>query len=327
MKEKLNAAIIILVGRPLLFHETLKLFYKNWNYKYNYPVYVHTFGEIFNNADKLYFKKIYKNIFFETIFPKIPNHIKKKELFYYRFYNDFAYHSFNSSRLGYLHMCNFTSNIASFGKTGCLSLKLKKYDYILRIDDDSWFIKKIKINFFNKLKKYPMATGRLTITKNSYVHLTREKLFFFIKKFIKDNKIKVANKKLKVILNLGDEKNLFNLQYSLGNFDLYNMKLFKSKRFSKFIKAVNSFGGIYKYRWADYDLINLYLYMYYKNPIYSLKLSKNKYSSAHPKTKKLRYQENKLSNIFFLLRIVNQINFFIFKRIMRFLYTINLLKK
>ena len=31
MKEKLNAAIIILVGRPLLFHETLKLFYKNWN--------------------------------------------------------------------------------------------------------------------------------------------------------------------------------------------------------------------------------------------------------------------------------------------------------
>jgi hypothetical protein len=327
MKKKLNAAIIMIVGRPSLFRKTIKLFYKNWNNKYNYPIYVHTFGEIFNNADKLYFKNKYKNIYFETLYPRIPSHIKKKELFYYRFYNNFAYQSFNPKRLGYLHMLHFASNITAFGKTGSLSIRLKNYDYILRIDDDSWFRKKINFNFFNKLKKYPMGTARLTITKNSKIHLTRERLFWFLKKFIKDNKIKVINKKLRLILDSGDEKNLFNLQYSMGNFDFYNMRYFKTKRFSKFIKAVNSFGGIYKYRWADYDLINLYLYIYFDDPILNLKLSENTYSSAHPETKKVYFQKNRLLKSFTLPRVINEINFYVVKRIMRFLYIINVLKK
>ena len=327
MKIKLKAAIIILVGRPLLFKKTLRLFYKNWNKKYNYPIFVHTFGNVFNESQKLYFKKKYKNIYFETIYPAIPSHIKKKELFYYRFYNNFAYQSFNPQRLGYLHMCNFTSNIASFGKTGCLGLGLKKYDYLLRIDDDSWFRKKITFDFFNKLKKYPMATARLDKTQNSKIHLTREKLFFFLKKFIKKNKINVANYELRLALNSGDEKKLFNLPYSMGNFDLYNMKYFKSKQFSKFINAVNAYGGVYKYRWADYDLINLYLYLYHKDPIANLNLSEKIYKSSHIKSKKILHTEHKGVFGFSLPRLVSNINFLLYKRLMRLFYNINLLKK
>ena len=53
------------------------------------------------------------------------------------------------------------------------------------------------------------------------------------------------------------------------------MNEFKSKRFKKFINAVNKSGGIYKYRWADYDLLNLYLYIFHKKPLHDFKFSEN----------------------------------------------------
>ena len=76
-------------------------------------------------------------------------------------------------------MCHFAANITSFGKKGCISSKLKNYDYIMRIDDDSWFKKRINFDFFKKIKNYPMATGRLTKMKRKDVDLTRENLLKF----------------------------------------------------------------------------------------------------------------------------------------------------
>ena len=289
MRKKLNAAIIILVARKKIFYRTLNLFYTNWNNFNKYPVHIHTFGRIFNDKEILQLQKKYTNIFFHSIKTKIPTNLKFKDLFFYRFYNNVAFKSFNPLRLNYLHMCNFASNISSFGKTGCLNKELEKYDYLMRIDDDSWLKKKINKDLFIALEKHPMASGRLTITKNSKIHLTRERLFFFIKNYVNKNKIKVKNNQLKKILNQKDEKKLSNLQFSLGNFDLYNMSEFKSKRFKSFINAVNKSRGIYKYRWADYDLLNLYLYMFYKKPLYDLKFSEKLYSDKYPGSKKIFY--------------------------------------
>ncbi len=286
-KKKLKAAIIILVSRSKILKITLDLFYKNWNNNYNYPVYIHTFGKVFTDKEKFFFKKKYKNIFFEEIKKKIPNHIPKRSLFHYRFYNNYAYKSFSPRRIDFLHMCNFASNISSYGKVGCLSAKLKKYDFIMRIDDDSWFKKKINYDFFQKLKFFPMATGRLTITKGKYISLTREKLYNFIKSYVNKYKIKVINKKLRFILNSADEHKLNLLPYSLGNLDLYNIRILKKKKFQRYIKEVNKFGGIYKYRWADYDLINLFTYLYFENPIYDFKLKKNFYETSHYLAKRI----------------------------------------
>lgn len=287
MKKKLNAAIIILVARKKIFYQSLKLFYRNWNNSFKYPVHIHTFGNVFNKKEVFNLQNKYKNIFFHTIKTEIPNNLRFEDLFFYRFYNNFAFKSFNPLRLNYLHMCNFASNISSFGKIGCIDRELEKYDYLMRIDDDSWFKKKIRKDLFSSLKKKPMATGRLTITKNSKIHLTREKLFFFIKQYINKNKIKVKNKKLKKILLQNNEKEFSNLEFSLGNFDLYNMREFKSKRFKNFISAVYKFGGIYKYRWADYDLLNLYLYMFYQKPFYDFKFSEKIYSPKYPGSYKI----------------------------------------
>lgn len=318
MSKKLNAAIIILVSRKKVFYKTLQLFFTNWNNKFRYPIHIHTFENIFNEAEIENLQKKYKTIFFHHIKSAIPGNIKFEDLFFNRFYNNFAFKSFNPFRLNYLHMCNFTSNISSFGKIGCLDNKLKKYDYLMRIDDDSWFKKKIKKDLFISLKKFPMASGRLTITKSSKIHLTREKLFQFIKRYVKKNKILVKNKQLKKILSQNNERMMNNLQFSLGNFDLYNMKEFKSNRFKKYINAVNDYGGIYKYRWADYDLLNIYLYMFYSKPLFDFKFNEEIYSSRHPDSYKIRNYQSllKLKN----KDLFNVITFFIKKMIFKLKY-------
>ena len=305
---KLNAAIIILVGRPKLFKKTLRQFYKNWNDKYRYPIYVHYLREVLTDKEKLDLKKKYKNIFFYRVYPKIPSHIQEKDLFYNRIYNDYAYTNFTKGRLGYLHVLYFTSNVASFGKTGCLSNEMSKYDYIMRLDDDAWFRKKIKFDIFKKTKNYQMASGKLTVTKSSQIHLTREKLFYFLKKYIAKNNIKVKNKILNLILQSNDEKNLYKLPYSQGNFEIYNMKVFKSKKFKKYIQSINKFGGQYRYRWGDYDITNLFLYMHYNNPILSLDFPESVYRSSHPDAKRILDDSSCFSKLFF----------YISKRIKRF---------
>tara|TARA_A100001015_G_scaffold296264_1_gene376330 strand:+ start:85 stop:1026 length:942 start_codon:yes stop_codon:yes gene_type:complete len=309
---KPNAAIIILAGRKELFKKTLRYFYNNWNNKFNYPVFVHSLKDVFSNDEIFYLKKKYKNLYFERVYPEVPNHINEKDLFYNRVYNDYAYNNFNKGRLGYLHVCYFTSNVSSFGKKGCLCKKLKKFDYIMRLDDDVWFRKKINFDFFKKIKKYHMATGVLTVTKSRKIHLTREKLFSFIKNFTKRNKISIKNNLLKKIIKSNNEKNLFELPYSMGNFEIYNMKIFKSKKFRKFIFSINRFGGQYKYRWADYDITNLFLYIYFKNPILDLNISEKFLKSSHPEAKRI------IDEMGFLQKINN----FIIKRFKRFLYKI-----
>jgi hypothetical protein len=47
--------------------------------------------------------------------------------------------------------------------------------------------------------------------------------------------------------------------------------------FDKYIKRVNLFGGQYKYRWGDMEIINLFFYAFYKKPIYDFKFGKDVY--------------------------------------------------
>ena len=155
-----------------------------------------------------------------------------------------------------------------------------------------------------------MASGVTSYTKSRKIHLTREKLFYFINQFIKRNKIKVKHDKLKKILELNDEKNLFNLPYSMGNFEIYKMETFKSKKFKKFILSINRFGGQYKYRWADYDITNLFLYIHFKDPILSFNFSKSILKSSHPDAKRIIDKSSLLEKIYF----------YITKRIKRFYY-------
>ena len=113
---------------------------------------------------------------------------------------------------------------------------------------------------------------------------------------------------------MNNEKNLNELPYSMGNFEIYNMRIFKSKKFRKFIYGINRFGGKYKYRWADYDITNLFLYIYFKNPILDLNISEKFLKSSHPEAKRIIDETGFLQTI----------NNFIIKRFKRFLYKIKI---
>ncbi len=282
MKKK-KAAIIILAARKNLLSKSLQNLFKNWNYKYNYPVYVHTFGKIFTEKEKkIINQKISPKIFFYEITPEIPSHILEKDLFYNRKYNPYVIKNFSKKRLGFLHMCYFASNITSFGKRGCLVKELSNYDYLMRMDDDSLIKKKIDFDLFSKLKKYPLGTARLNINNKKYYLLVRENLLIFLKNFFSSRKIKIRNKLLSQAIKKENENLLLKIPYSLGNFDLYNMKIVKSSIFKEYISQVNLFGGQYKYRWGDMEIINLFFYAFYNMPIYNFKFSKNIYDDKVP---------------------------------------------
>ena len=113
---KLNATIIILAGRRELFKKTLRYFYNNWNNKFNYPVFVHCLRDVFSNEEILNLKKKYKNLSFERVYPEVPKHINEEELSITEFTMIMHIIILIKGRLGYLHVCYFTSNVSSFGK-------------------------------------------------------------------------------------------------------------------------------------------------------------------------------------------------------------------
>ena len=50
--QKHNAAIYLLSSRVRLLEECLLHLYKNWNFQYDYPVYVHHFDNIYSEEFK-----------------------------------------------------------------------------------------------------------------------------------------------------------------------------------------------------------------------------------------------------------------------------------
>ena len=90
--NKKNAAIYCLSSRKDILKETLECLYDNWNRKFDYPVYIHYWGKVYDdqkfisniNAD------ISQNIKFIKIKVEIPIQLSEKELFYNRTYNSYV---------------------------------------------------------------------------------------------------------------------------------------------------------------------------------------------------------------------------------------------
>ena len=127
MIKKYNAGIIVLVARVKILKKTLNFFYENWNQRYDYPIYLHTFGKIIpNSLIENINKNISKNIFVKEVEYGVPENINESELFYHRKYNDYVKKRFPKKRIGYLHVLRFSTNITSFGKKGCFSKEMEK---------------------------------------------------------------------------------------------------------------------------------------------------------------------------------------------------------
>ena len=284
--ENYNAAIYLLSSRKDFLYTSLESFYKNWNDQYDYPVYVHYYDDIYDDLNfQKKFKRISHNIFFRPIEYKIPEHIHESELFYNRSYLEYVNSGrFTKDRIGYLHMQWFCTNLTGFGNINSGAKDLEQYDYLCRIDDDLYFKKKIKYDIFKFSENYPISSGSMWNVKkrelkNNPKHgniETREFLFEFIKEYILENNFTVKNKQLKKAIDTNNEFLMHTLPWQRGVF-IYNMSKYKTDLFTEYLERVYKFGGNYKHRWGDIEILALFNATHFEEKTKFLKLEKKGY--------------------------------------------------
>ena len=278
-KGKHNAAVYILSSRTDMLKTALKYFYENWNQKYDYPVYIHHFDDIYEKdfIDEVK-NEISDKISFHQIEYGVPSHIPESELFYNRRYLPYVVNSFPPSRLGYLHMEHFATNLHKFGDKGCPIKEMEKYDYTMRIDDDSWFKGKIDFDFFDHVVDKLIATGYTWNHEhwrheNTTEHLWKFYLNYLVKRGIKPFDIKDEQLRKIVIKNPASEVHIpKSLAMNCGNFNVYNVKMLLELGFEDWMDYVNEYGGLYKHRWGDIETLELFTRTMIDKPVYNFDL-------------------------------------------------------
>ena len=277
-----NSCIFLISARKEMLKECLTYLDKNYNCNYNHDILIFYHG---SKYDDLEFQNSISNINPQTKYSfhkleyHLPSHIKEKELFYHRKNIPYVRNCFPKSREGYLHANYFWNNFMNYPE-------LIPYTYLIRIDDDSWFKKKVDFNFFTRLKENNKLCG--TGYSWNYVHHrvldTRIGFFQWVKYYVKKYNIQVKNSKLQKYL-LENENDIIDgrrchlgfqsLPYLCGNFNIYDRKMFDLKEWKQYLKEFNDFGGGFKFRWGDCEVISLFYYIHIGETFLDLDL-KNK---------------------------------------------------
>lgn len=261
---KPNACIVYISSRQYCITHSLGSLWNSYNHKHNYPVYVFYFDDIYDSEElrKSITNATPQDVKFISVPYSTPSHVAESELYYNRKNLWYVNSSFPKSRKGYLHMCNFTSNMYGYENT-----ELHKYDYVITHDDESGYDKDMLVDPVSQLEDMDYFMGAFFVgqrLKSGAPHQghfdTRVGLWDFTKKFIIDNNITPRSSMLKNLLT--DEKSDYNF-HMLEWCDTYviKTKMFELELWKKWISAVNESGGIYKYRWGDNEIISLFCHM------------------------------------------------------------------
>ena len=262
--KKLNACIAIISSRTKCLRRCLESLHNNYNYKYDYPVYVIYFDDIYDNEDyrNEVHKNISDNIHFRSIPYKSPSHILESEMFYNQ--NDLWYvknGSFNISRKGYLHMCNYWINFYGYPNT-----EFEKYDFLMTLDDESGYTKMMEEDPFKVISEKGIEMAAYISgqrLRNGNPHQghrdTRTGLWSFTKDFMVSNGVIPKYQPLREMVSLSDEEGGEKFHFlPWSDTYVFNMSFARTELWRKWVKAVNDNGGVYKYRWGDNEIISLY---------------------------------------------------------------------
>jgi hypothetical protein len=291
-----NACFFLISARKNVLYTCLSHLDKNYNFQYNYPILIFYHGNKYDDVD--YQTEIHKinkktKVSFHKIEAKLPEHLSEKDLFYNKTDVPYVKKSFSRDRMGYLHANYFWNNFMNYPE-------LKDYQYMIRIDDDSWFKKKIKMNFFDELIKSKKLVG-CGYTWNHVHHRvldTRINFYEWIKDYVKKYNITVKNLKLKLYLDEGERdivdgrkcnKNFHSMDFLCGNFNIYDRKMFETKEWKQYLNEFNILGGGYRYRWGDCEVISMFYYIHMGDSFLDLELKKkNIYANTLPNTKMIK---------------------------------------
>ena len=276
-----KGCIFLISARKSLIRECLFLLNENYNKKFRYPILIFYHGNLY---DDLKFRESIRSINskveyrFHKLKAKIPSNLKTKDLFW-NLENKYA-RKFRG-RIGYLHAITFKINFINYEQ-------FNEFDYLMVIDDDSWFKRKIEIDLFEELDKNKGLFGTSHMWKNSTERAinTRVNLFNWTKSFIKQNKLVVKDNKLRESLNGDvDNKSFHSLEWNSGNCNVFNRKMFDTDSWKKFNQEFNKIAGGYRYRWGDCEIFGIYSYIFLDPSVMNFNLKgRGLYESQLPGT-------------------------------------------
>jgi hypothetical protein len=252
VQEKANGIIWYIAARRCL-KENLELLYENFNNEYKYPVIVYSFGDVYSERFKKdVWSRLDPDIQFVTLdVPELPANVPESELFYNRTDIEYVRKFFPPSRVGYLHTNNFVAGYV-MNHPG-----VAQYDYGLKMDDDTFFVKKVPNDIL------------LEASKNGYVYSPSDTMSFNRERArqtqvgIRDLfKEYLSEENLVPVSDSIDETGEWNGD---GPYDptVWDFRIFRDEKWDVWWRKVDESGGMYKYRWGDLEVHTLFVKTHY----------------------------------------------------------------
>jgi len=265
---KKNGCIFLISARKNILKACLEYLNSNYNQRFNYPILIFYHGVKY---DDLKFQKSIQDIntntkvSFHKLESKVPDHLEEKDLFY-NLNCGYVGTDFPKSRMGYLHANYFWNNFMNYDELG-------QFDYLMRIDDDSWFKAPIDFDFFEELDKRNklMGTGYYWTQVHHRVLDTRVKLYQWIQDYVEKYNVDVKHEGLKQFLLEGENdtidgrrcnRSFHSMKQMSGNCSIYNRAIFKTDSWKNYLKEFNDIAGGYRYRWGDCEVQSMYYYLH-----------------------------------------------------------------
>lgn len=272
-------AAYCLSGRPDRLPSALSAYWANVSLSREGPLFLYYFRGSHTRRSIDEARRVYRGtMHVRELDPRVPSHIENRDLFFHK-KHEYA-RTFGRKRLNYLHMEHFVSNPQELDD-------LKSYEFTLRFDDDSDFIRPVPLNFKQLMNEHRAIIGsaELWSRDSDRVRQVRENLFDFTRHYCLSNSVVPQHSGLaKAILN-DDEAAFHQLMWTAGNFNLYRHAYFLTPEWANWIGAVNHFGGQYRYRWGDQEILGIFAYMYSSSPLVNFGMVRDGlYKSQQPKT-------------------------------------------
>lgn len=209
---------------------SLSLLDMNFNDEFKYPVII--FHEDFDEKLMANIRKsTHSDLNFEKILFETPDFLKKEEIPEIIFVDGFEF------SIGFRHMCRFFSGLIF------QHYALKDYDYLWRLDTDSFLLDKIDYDIFQFMQENNYMYGYIHILKE---HPDAVKGFWnIVKKYIHENNIQPT------FLNKFIIDGSWDRSYYYANFEVSKLDFWRSEDFLKYFNYIDKSGGTYKYRWGD----------------------------------------------------------------------------
>ena len=272
-------AAYCLSGRPDRLPSALSAYWANVPLSREGPVFLYYFKGSHTRRSIERARRAYRGtMHVRELDPRVPSHIGKRELFFHQ-EHEYA-QKFGRKRINYLHMEHFVSNPQELDD-------LKSYEFTLRFDDDSDFIAPVPLNFKRLMNERQAIIGsaKLWSRDSDRVRGVRENLFDFTRHYCLSNSIEPQHSGLASAIFNNDEVAFHQLMWSAGNFNLYRHAWFLTPEWASWIGAVNHFGGQYRYRWGDQEIIGLFGYMYSSSPLVDFRMVRDGlYKPQQPET-------------------------------------------